>query len=97
MPNRIAFWRNEPTVRFVNLESFAKGVLAFECIRIPVYLPSHTGMTRAAGGLVWTREDTCSMSLFTRRYSGFGGCSSLVIQACMSGIRIGSTPAHWTH
>jgi len=33
MPNRIAFWRNEPTVRFVNLESFAKGVVAFECIR----------------------------------------------------------------
>jgi hypothetical protein len=38
MPNRIAFWRNEPTVRFVNLESFAKGVLAFECIRNSFHL-----------------------------------------------------------
>src|SRR4051812_27284674 len=33
MPIRIAFWRNEPTVRFVNFAIFSRGVLALECDR----------------------------------------------------------------
>jgi hypothetical protein len=33
MPIRIAFWRNEPIVRFVSLAIFAKGVFAREWIR----------------------------------------------------------------
>jgi hypothetical protein len=33
MPSFSAFWRNEPSVRFVSLEIFATGVRAFECAR----------------------------------------------------------------
>jgi hypothetical protein len=32
-----------------------------------------------------------------RPYCNFGGCSSLVIQACISDICRGSAPSHWTH
>ena len=32
-----------------------------------------------------------------RPYCNFGGCSSPLIQACISDNRIGSPPSHWTH